>query len=206
MSYWKTLLIWPALLYGVAEGSSVELEQEISDALMKQLVEFVSIGMQETKIEEMEFSHSGKPYVHNLSTCYAMAWLYKNSHPLNPYYGKIEIRDEAIAYCDCMAEKKLILEWPMYAFCQVYDLLRDELPEAKKRLWRDYAGYYISTRGKRPYFYTSFNHEAYNALAVLRAGQVFNNREWEQQGRGLMRQLIKIQTEPGNFKVSRIVE
>ena len=166
---------------------------------MKQLVRFVEVSLEEWDPGLTGFGHSGKPYIHSLSSCYAMAWLYKNEHSFNPYYGKKEIRDAAFGMCDQIARLKTTVEWPFYAFCQVYDLLKDELPEEKKEPWREYVDYYISTRGKRPYFYTSFNHESYNALGVLRAGQVFGIPEWEQRGRRLIRQLVDVQTDLGYF-------
>jgi hypothetical protein len=183
---------------GFAAGTPQE-EKELSDALMRQLVDFVAIAIEEADPENPGICYAKRPNEHNQTPGYAMAWLYKNKHPLNPYFGRREIFDRAVAISDYSAEIKSTLEWPMYHVCQVYELLEDELDAKTKKRWLDYAAYYASTRGVKPFFYTSFNHEAWSALAVFRAGQVFGKPEWEEQGRRLMRQLLKIQTELGYF-------
>jgi hypothetical protein len=167
--------------------------------LMKQMVDFVAVSLEEWDPQQTEFGSGQKPYIHSLSPCYMLAWLYKNPDPLNPYSGKEEIREAAAGMCDQIAALKTTIEWPFYGLCQVYNLLQDELSEVRKKAWREYVEFYIRTRGGRPFFYTSFNHEAFNALGLLRAGQVFGVSKWEAQGRRLIHQLIKVQTDLGYF-------
>ncbi len=189
-------IIWLACSLTTATPAE---EKELSDAVLRQLVDFVAIALEEADPENPGICYVKRPDEHNQTPGYPMAWLYKNPHPLNPYYGKQEIFERAVAITDNMAEIKSTLEWPLYNLCQVYELLEEELDSELKRRWQDYAAYYAETRGIRPYFYTSFNHEAWNALAVFRAGQVFNRPEWQDRGRRLMHQLLKIQTELGYF-------
>lgn len=192
------VFIFALLSFGLAAGTPGE-EQELSDTLMKQLVDFVAIAIEEADPGNPGICYAKRPDEHNQTPGYAMAWLYKNNHPLNPYFGKKEIFDRAVAISDYSAEIKSTLEWPMYHVCQVYELLEDELDSDRKKKWLDYATYYAGTRGVKPYFYTSFNHEAWNALTVYRAGQVFRNPQWQEQGRRLMHQLLNIQTDLGYF-------
>jgi len=199
MSTAKCLLTVLLFFGSLCQAATSVSDEEMRNQLMQQLVDFVSVSLEEWSPEQSDFGHSEKPYVHSLSPCYMMAWLYKNPHPLNPYFRREEIRDKAIRMCDQIAARETTIEWPFYSFCQVYDLLREELSEERKTVWRDYVNFYIRTRGSRPFFYTSFNHEAFNALGVLRAGQVFKKPEWEERGRRLMHQLIKVQTDLGYF-------
>ncbi|MBN2290043.1 MAG: hypothetical protein JXQ83_11975, partial [Candidatus Glassbacteria bacterium] len=179
--------------------ASAEEERELADALMSQVVGFAAIALEERDPDTPGICYAKSPNEHNQTPCYPLAYLYKTPHRLNPYYGDKKIREAAVAICDYIAGIRSTLEWPLYSLCQVYGLLEDELDPERKKQWLDYAEYYAGTRGIRPYFYTSFNHEAWNALAVLRAGQVFGRPEWEEQGRRLMRQLLKVQTDLGYF-------
>ena len=119
-------------------------------------------------------------------------------HPFT-YYGDPDVRDRAIAICDYIASTKMRPEWPLYLVDQVYSLLNAELDTGRRQVWKDYARDYIETRGMRPYFFTSPNHEAWNALAIFRAGQVFGEPGWMEHGKRLMRQLLNLQTDLGYF-------
>ena len=138
-------------------------------------------------------------HTHDPDPCYPMAYLYKTPHPLNPYHGDKRIRDAAIAICDFITSTRMRPEWPLYLVDQVYELLEEELLLDRREAWKEYARDYVQTRGMRPYFFTSPNHEAWNALAIFRAGQVFGEPEWTDHGKGLMRQLFKLQTKLGYF-------
>jgi hypothetical protein len=195
---WVSVLITIAC-FGAASAQPAGEEAEVADALMRQLVDFTAKAL-----EEMDPNHPGvvprhATHTHDPDPSYPMAFLYKTRHPLNPYHGKTEIRDTAIAIGDYIVETKMRPEWPLYLVCQVYDLLKGEIPEPKRRAWKAYAEDYVATRGLRPYGYTSPNHEAWNALAIFRAGQVFGEKSWEAHGARLMRQLLAMQTELGYF-------
>ena len=199
MLKWRLFFILLAVGFGRCALAAAEEESEIAEAMINQLVGFAAIALEERDPDNPGICYAKRPNEHNQTPCYPLAYLYKTPHKLNPYYGKTEIRDAAVAICDYIAEIGSTLEWPLYSLCQVYGLLEDELDQERKKRWRGYAEVYVGTRGIRPYFYTSFNHEAWNALAVLRAGQVFGRADWEKQGRRLMHQLIKVQTELGYF-------
>ncbi len=174
-------------------------EQEIADAFIRQLVDFTAIVLEEMDPNQPGVCYPKRPNDHNQTPGYPMAYLYKTRHPLNPYQGDRKIRDTAIAITDKIAQSKTLLEWPLYNLCQTYQLLRDDVPAAKARQWKEYAGHYVSIRGIRPFSYTSPNHEAWNALAILRAGQVFGERGWVVRAGQIMHQLIKLQTDLGYF-------
>jgi len=199
MSIIRTVILGLALFIGAAAGSPASEEKELADDLIKQLVGFSRIALSEMDPAMPGVCYAKMPNEHNQTPCYPLAYLYKTKHPLNPYYGDTEIRDQAIAICDHIVKVQSTLEWPLYSLSQVYALLEDELNGAHKKSWLDYATYYMGTRGSKPYFYTSFNHEAWNATAILRAGQVFGNAEWVDRALRLMYQLIKVQNELGYF-------
>lgn len=199
MSIIRTISLGLVFFIGTAAGSPAPEEKELADDLMKQLVGFSRIALSEMDPAMPGVCYAKLPNEHNQTPCYPLAYLYKTKHPLNPYYGDRKIRDQAIAICDHIVEVKSTLEWPLYSLSQVYALLEHELDGAHKESWLDYATYYMGTRGSKPYFYTSFNHEAWNATAILRAGQVFGKAEWVDRARRLMRQLIKVQNELGYF-------
>jgi hypothetical protein len=183
----------------VVSGLRAQEEKEIADTFIRQLVDFTATTLKDMDPNRPGFVPRNTSHTHDPDPCYPMAFLYKNAHPLNPYYGDKKIRDTAIAICDRIAATEMGPEWPMYLVCQVYDTLKDEIPEDKQRAWKAYAQHYVATRGVRPFFYTSPNHEAWNALAVYRAGQVFGISEWTELGKRLMHQLLKMQTELGYF-------
>jgi len=194
----RTLFIILALVFSRCSLTADE-ESELAETMMKQIVGFAAIALEERDPDNPGICYAKRPNEHNQTPCYPLAYLYKTEHPLNPYYAKKEIRDAAVAICDYIAGIESTLEWPLYSLCQVYELLEDELDPDRRKRWRDYAEVYVNTRGIRPYFYTSFNHEAWNAVAVLRAGQVFARPDWQEQGRRLMHQLLKVQTGLGYF-------
>ncbi|MEA2063159.1 MAG: hypothetical protein U9P14_05635 [Gemmatimonadota bacterium] len=181
-------------------SASMAEEQEIENALMEQIAGFAGVILQEKDPSNPRASSEKIPEDDIMNSCYPLAFLYRTEHPLNPYYGDKKIRDAAFAYCDHIAACKTGLEWPLYNLCMVYNWLKDEIAPERKKKWLEYVEYYVSHRGIRPYFYTSFNHEAWNCLAVFKAGQVFGRPEWEDQGRRMMHQLMKVQTELGFFE------
>jgi hypothetical protein len=126
-------IIVSLLFCGLAFAAPSSEEKEIADTLLKQLVDFTAIAIEEMDPNQPGVCYAKKPNDHNQTPCYPMAYLYKTRHPLNPYYGKKEIRDTAIAIADHIVATKTDLEWPLYNLCQTYELLRDELPETKKR-------------------------------------------------------------------------
>jgi len=199
MSITSTVILGLLIFIGNAAASPAAEEKELADDLMKQLVGFSRIALEEMDPAKPGVCYARMPNEHNQTPCYPLAYLYKTKHPLNPYYGDRKVRDQAIAICDHIVEVESTLEWPLYSLSQVYALLEDELDNAHKDSWLDYATYYMGTRGSKPYFYTSFNHEAWNATAILRAGQVFGKAEWVDRAKRLMHQLIKVQNELGYF-------
>lgn len=189
----------PLMLILALTPVAADEDAEIADALMRQLVDFTAKALKEWDPNQPGLVPHHAAQSHDHDPAYALAFLYKTPHRLNPYHGKTEIRDTAIAIGDRIAARKMTAEWPFYLLCQVYGLLEDEIPEKKRREWKAYANHYITTRGMRPFGYTAPNHESYNTLAILRAGQVFGEKSWEAHGTRLMHQLIKMQTELGYF-------
>jgi len=128
-------------------------EKELSDALVRLLVDFVAISIEEADPENPGICYAKRPDEHNQTPGYPMAWLYKNRHPLNPYFGEKEIFDRAVAISDYSAEIRSTLEWPMYNLCQVYELLEDELDAERKKRWffslRDGSSRWPPTSGRR---------------------------------------------------------
>lgn len=199
MKHIRCLFILVVLIASASVRAQTQEEKMLADDLMKQLVGFCKIVLEDMDPAQPGVCYARMPEEHNQTPCYPLAYLYKTKHPLNPFYGNKEIRDQAIAICDHIVKKNSVLEWPLYSLSQVYELLEQELDELHKQSWLGYAKQYMETRGIRPFFYTSFNHEAWNATAILRAGQVFNIPGWTERATRLMHQLIKVQNELGYF-------
>ena len=195
----RTVLSAGVLLGALCLPAPAGVDQEIADTYIRQMAEFVAIAREDMDPAQPGVCHPEFPDDHFQTPGYVMAFLYKTAHPLNPYYGKTEIRDTAIAIADHTAASRTTLEWSLYSVCQTAELLADELGEERMREYEAYARHYVSIRGNRPYMYTSFNHDTWNALAVLRAGQVFGQPEWVELGGRLMRQMLKIQTKLGYY-------
>jgi hypothetical protein len=187
------------ILAGAALPCTLRGAEEPAPTLMRQMVDFTGLALKDMDPARPGFVPRNDSHTHDPDPCYPMAFLYKTRHPLNPYYGDAKIRDTAVAICDRIAAAKMRPEWPLYLVCQVFDLLKDEIPANKREAWKAYAADYAATRARQPYFYTSPNHEAWNALAVFRAGQVFGEPRWSAMGRRLMHQLVKMQTRLGYF-------
>ncbi|MGW8182275.1 MAG: hypothetical protein ACWGQW_26395, partial [bacterium] len=179
---------------------------EIRQALFNRIIDLAETSMvqwDQLKSYKSEYNISH----HYMAPARVLAWVYKTAHPENPFFGNSRVRDVAIEMGDMLADPdyrgqgsfEYHGEWPFYNLCQTYQLLEDELPDHSQRLWREYAEFYLETRGRRPMFYTAYNHEAGNVAAVLRAGQVFGVPEWEARARRLVHQLVKIQRDLGYF-------
>jgi len=188
-----------ALLLAAPAWTAENEERRIVDTYIRQMTAFTEMFLGDMDPARPGFVPRNATHTHDPDPAYMMAYLYKTAHPLNPYYNKTNIRDTAVAACDRIVAAKMRPEWPLYLVCQVYDLLKDEIPESKRRSWKAYAEDYVATRARQPFFYTSPNHEAWNALAVFRAGQVFRENRWVTLGSRLMRQLLKMQNELGYF-------
>jgi hypothetical protein len=194
-----TTLLGLLLAFQAAGYGDAAEEKEIAGTLIKEMVDFIGVAMKEMDPERPGVRLKKGQHVHDPDPCYAMAFLYKNPHPLNPYYKDDAIRDKAVAIADRIATTRMRPEWPLYLVCQVFDLLKDEIPEEKKGEWQAYAEDYVRTEAERPFFRTSPNHEAINALAILRAGQVFEKPQWVQLAHRMMHRLLKRQTDLGYF-------
>ena len=200
MRSYRSLLFLPLFwLLSTPGFAGLDEEQELADVMIIQLVDFVAMTLDDMDPKRPGIIPRNSSHTHDPDPCYPMAYLYKTPHPLNPYHGDKRIRDAAIAICDFITSTRMRPEWPLYLVDQVYELLEEELLLDRREAWKEYARDYVQTRGMRPYFFTSPNHEAWNALAIFRAGQVFGEPEWTDHGKGLMRQLFKLQTKLGYF-------
>jgi len=174
-------------------------EKELADAFMVQLVGLAKVALADMDSAQPGVTYAKMPNEHTLTPCYPLAYLYRTRHPLNPFFGDKKVFQTAVDICDHIARLQSTLEWPLYNLCQTAGLLRDELDPATLARWKDYAAYYVSQRGNQPFFYTSWNHEAWSCLAIYRAGQIFDVAEWRELGSRLEHQMLKVQTELGYF-------
>ena len=200
------LMLWLLVSWPLQAAPNAE-EEEIRAALMRSIVELVDVTFERWDHLRSRFEQGDGISHHYLAPARVLAWVYKTPDPMNPYHGDPRALKVAIEMGNIAADRnyqgrggfEYHGEWPFYNLCQTYSLLEDDLPEAARRLWREYAEFYMETRGKRPMFYTAFNHEAGNVAAILRAGQVFGVAEWVGRARRLAHQLVKIQRELGYF-------
>jgi hypothetical protein len=192
-----------SLLWAAPEAEETEIKQ----GLLSRIVDLASTSLERWDQLRIQFREGGSISHHYCAPARVLAWVYKTSHPENPYYGDSRVLRVAIEMGNTLADPnykgggsfEYHGEWPFYNLCQTYELLKEELPAESLHLWREYANFYMETRGRRPMFYTAFNHEAGNIAAVLRAGQVFGETEWVDRARRLMHQLVKVQRELGYF-------
>jgi hypothetical protein len=183
-----------------AKKTTANPEGPIANTLMKEMVDRTTQALRGWDPKQSRFI--GSENAENsgiLNTSYLLAFLFKTPSPLNPYYGKSSARDEAIAIANRIVATNDRLEWALYWIDQTYDSLKPEIPSKTVESWKGFVTDYVATRGQRPFFYTSPNHEAWNAMAIYRAGQVFGEQRWMALGTGLMHQLIKEQTALGYF-------
>jgi len=105
--------------------------------LFRQMVELVPIVFADMDSTQPGVAYSRAPNLHTQGPSYLLAFLYKTDRPDNPYYGDKRLFDTAVAMCNhIVATNQDGLEWPMYDVCQVYDLLKAELPETTLAVYR----------------------------------------------------------------------
>lgn len=189
------VLLWAANSFGAPPRE----ESDLQSAFIRQMVGLSRVALEDMEPGRLGVRHNLVDHTHDADICYAMALLYRTPHAENPYYGDKTFRDQAIAMADHIVAVRLRPEWPLYVVSQVYSLLKDELSPETRRAWEAYAEDYVQTEPERPLFRTAPNHEAISALAVFRAGQVFEKPEWMEKARVLMRRQLARQTELGYF-------
>lgn len=204
----KTLVVVLILLSsGIAHAATQEKNSTANDndaiasTLMKQMVDLTTDALRDWDPGQARFTGSrNADNSRILDTCYLLAFLYKTPSPLNPYYGKPSARDKAIAIANRIAATdKQGVEWPLYWLDETYALLGPEVPPKTAESWKAFVANYVATRGHRPFFYTAPNHDAWNAMSMYRAGQVFGEAPWMTLASGVMHELIKEQTALGYF-------
>ncbi len=195
----RALLLIVLLGVGRIFAAPPQEEADLAGTFIKQMVGLSRVALADMDPNRLGIRHNLVDHTHDADICYAMALLYKTPHSENPYHGDKTFRDQAIAMADHIVAVRLRPEWPLYVVSQVYSLLKDELPLEKRQAWEAYAEDYVRTEPERPLFRTAPNHEAISALAVFRAGQVFDKPEWMEKARTLMRRQLPRQTELGYF-------
>jgi len=84
MSIIRTISLGLVFFIGTAAGSPAPEEKELADDLMKQLVGFSRIALEEMDPAMPGVCYAKLPNEHNQTPCYPLAYLYKTKHPLNP--------------------------------------------------------------------------------------------------------------------------
>jgi len=189
---------------GFLRAATQEAQEKnaIANTLMKQMVDFTARALQQWDPKRPGFIGSPDEKMEDLDTCYLLAFLYKTPSPLNPYYGKPSARNEAVAIANRIVNADtggIGREWPLFWLDQTFALLKPQIPQKTAEAWKAFVTDYVATRGRRPFLYTSPNHDAWNAMAIYRAGQVFGEERWMEMGAGLMHESIKMQTALGYF-------
>src|SRR5579872_3935145 len=195
----KILIIICVLGSSCVLCATTQEEKAVAGTLMKEIVDYTNQALHDMDPHQIGFIPRNTDHTNDFNACYMLAFLYKTPSPLNPYYGKREARDKAIAIADRLVATNSSLEWPLYLLAQTYSLLKSDISDEKTREWKAFVAGYVATRGMEPFFYTSPNHEAWNAMAIYRAGQAFGERRWMAIGAGLMHDLMKMQTPLGYF-------
>lgn len=215
MTLRKALLVWLILGFGglalaatpvtvtplaaAAAPADKTLGQAIANTLMQQIVDYAGQTAHDMDVNREVIQQDSLLATQANDLAAMMAFLYKTQNPLNPYYGKPAARDRAIAMTDRIVKANPQIEWPFYNLIQAYEFLKNDVSPAKAADWRAHAALYVRERGARPFGYTSPNHEAWNAMAIYRAGQVFGELQWRTTGTRLMHNLMKLQTPLGYF-------
>ena len=116
----RCLIILILVISSASVGAQPPEEKMLSNDLMKQLVGFCKIVLEDMDPAQPGVCYARMPEEHNQTPCYPLASLYKTKHPLNPFYGNQEIRDRAIAICDHIVKEKSVLEWPLYSLSPAF--------------------------------------------------------------------------------------
>ncbi len=134
--------------------------------------------------------------------------LYKHQHPANPYYGK----QDALDLCFRLSDHWLarweetrcgFAEWPPLMICRGLDLLGDELEPDRRGRWERFVEWFVESDLRKPFFFTSPNHEAWRLAVTALAGRLLGKPEWVELARFQTRQLIRYQHREGFWEEGR---
>jgi len=140
----------------------------------------------------------------------ALAWLHANEHPDNPFHGDGGILKMCVAMTRHLVSQQDdrgrfdggggsygYVEWPAYYMIRACEFLGGALDAETRSLVERSVERYLAGVLPRPFFHTSFNHEAWRSLDAVAAGQCFGRADWLEQGLYLARQLCRIQNPAG---------
>lgn len=221
MNFSRALTLLTALTLFFNPPVSTAADPPLAELYMKILVEGTGRAL-EAQSDDGRYNSSvemkNKPQArldqYAQMAIYPVAYLYKTSHPLNPYSGQKRLLDSAIACGDLLSGYESETVWPLgnwtlYAWIEAFDLIKDSLGVERKAAWTErikywvghYLGYVQLSRGKRNYtaveLGVSPNHYSLYVITVFRAGQVFGHPEWVKLVREEYKNLLRTQHPDG---------
>jgi len=138
---------------------------------------------------------------------YPLALAWGLDHPANTLAGDGRLPERAAEMCDAqVAQWRAVLpapgprdsnEWNALAaaYCDVK--LAPAVPEQRRAAWREYVREYLDAQMTRPFFFTSYNHEAQRCLTLQFAGELYGRDDWRRRAAFFTRQLLGFATEHG---------
>ena len=140
----------------------------------------------------------------------ALAWLYANEHPDNPYEGDASVLEMCLGMVRHQISEQFpdggfdggggdpsFVEWPAYYMIRTVEILGDLMPPDDRAAVEKSVAAYLAGVLPRPFVHTSFNHEAWRSLDAVAAGQCFGRDDWLEAGLYLARQLTRVQRPAG---------
>lgn len=153
--------------------------------------------------------------VTNQDVIWSFAWLYVNKHPQNPYYRKDEILNLAARGGDALRDfqdtdgkvefikvdgsrwGKTYMPWSMFHWLEAFRSLKEFLPPECVENWQQ--GLSLAFKGIFKELQESEVHNipAWKAMSLFRAGNVFNEPEWQKYAKEFMAKVVKAMNPDG---------
>ncbi len=188
---------------------------DIRQTYLKMLAEDVPLNLERFDEATGRFLTGGGWAVTNQDLIYPLALLYTTESPVNPYHGDERILhhirrggdawrdfqnpDGSVEFIkvDGSTWGPIFMPWSMYRWVETYALMRDHLGAERKARWEE--GLTLAYTGIHEQLKQSHVHNipTWQAQGLYRAGQVFDRREWRENGRRMIYRAVEEQTPEG---------
>ncbi|PCJ58151.1 MAG: hypothetical protein COA79_14120 [Planctomycetota bacterium] len=91
-------------------------------------------------------------------------------------------------------------EWEIMSICQIKELIGNTLNKKKLNRWKKWADEYCKAQLKRPFYYTSYNHEIMRCAAISYFGKVFQKPSYREQSKNMAKQLLNFASPLGFYE------
>lgn len=147
-----------------------------------------------------------------MQAAYLAGHLFALRHPANTLRGQTWCAELAIAMTDKMiaawrnarhvGDGINVAEWSPLTTVELLEFLAPLIDSARRQRWMEFLDFYLDFACKRPYGFTSPNHEAWRQLLLYRAGQILNRPQLCELALFLCKQELEYQTKEGFWEES----